>query len=605
VRPTYRRRKFWPWIVAAVVLLVLGLWELRARRRTAPSPERATTAAVTRPPTHPAGILGQVLTSAGQPAPGVTVVVAPGGVEARSGDDGRFRLEVEEGARVRLEAHHSDLGFATADVRAPAADVRLRLAPRAGLDVQVLAQGAPVPGAVVTVRQRGGEAAVFHADRATDANGTLRFLGLPGGPLEVEALSPATGARSALQLEAPEGAVSQVQLYLPVVGVVQGTVVTRSGRPVAGAVVGVEEVEGLPTTSGKDGSFALKGLRTDRDYRLTARTPDLMLDTPVTARAGQTGVRLVVRDRPVYRGRVVGPAGAPLRSFTVDGRSFEAEDGRFAVPLDARDGQVELRVGAAGMETRTVQAGATVSELGDIALQSAPELRGKVTLTSGQPAADAEVSAGGDTTRTDPSGSFVLPVREPPPAGSSLLVSAVKGDLAASAEASLPGPVQLVLAGEQPVRIRVLDPSGAPAARRAVQLTGGRSYAWTTGEDGSVSGKALAGEYRVTTDAQAGRVWFVRLPAHDLVLGPASGSSSLEVDVSAPLEALWIERGVANAPVSSERPGPRAEGQLVFGVDRSARFDGLAPGTWTVVGMRQGAPVVRTVQVSGSTRLSL
>ncbi|HEY3587025.1 MAG TPA: carboxypeptidase-like regulatory domain-containing protein, partial [Myxococcaceae bacterium] len=537
--------------------------------------------------------------------PGVTVVVASGGVEARTGDNGRFRLEVEEGSRVRLEAHHSDLGFATTEVQAPALDVQLRLAPRASLDLQVLAQGAPVPGAVVTVRQRGGETAVFHADRTTDANGTMHFLGLPGGPLEVEALSPETGARSALQLEAREGAVAQVRLYLPVVGVVQGTVVTRSGKPVAGAVVGVEEVEGLPATSGKDGSFALKGLRTGQDYRLTARTPDLMLDTPVTARAGQTGVRLVVRDRPVYRGRVVGPGGTPLRSFSVDGRSFEAEDGRFAVPLDARDGQIEVRVGAAGMESRTVQAGATVSELGDIALQPAPELSGRVTLASGQPAADAEVTTGGDTTRTDASGSFVLPVREPPPAGSSLVVNAVKGDLTASVETSLPGPLQLVLSGEQSVRIRVLDPSGAPAARRAVQLSGARSYAWTTGEDGSVSGKALAGEYRVSTDAHPGRVWFVQLPAEGVVLGPASGSASLEVDVSAPLEALWIERGLAQAPTSGERPGPRTEGQLVFGVDSSVRFDGLAPGTWTVVGMRQGAPLVRTVQVSGSTRLSL
>ena len=607
VRPTYRRRRLWPWAAAAVVLLALGVWELQARRRSTASPsERASNGApAPRPLAHPAGVQGQVLTSAGQPASGVTVVSLAGGTEARTGDDGRFRLEAEEGSSVRLEAHHSDLGFAATEVRAPAADVQLRLAPRAGLEVHVLAQGAPVADAVVTVRQRGGEAAVFHADRTTDANGTMRFLGLPGGPLEVEALSPVSGARSALQLEAREGAVSQVRLYLPVVGVVQGTVVTRSGKPVAGAVVGVEEVEGLPTTSGKDGSFALKGLRTDRDYRLTARTPDLMLDTPVTARAGQTGVRLVVRDRPVYRGRVVGPAGVPLKSFFVDGRPFAADDGRFALPLEARDGQVELRVGAAGMETRTVQAGATVSELGDIALQTAPELRGTVTLGSGQPAADAEVSAGGDTTRTDPSGSFVLPIREPPPAGSSLLVNAAKGDLTASAETSLPGPVQLVLEGEQPVRIRVLDPSGAQAARRAVQLSGTRSYAWTTGDDGSVSGKALAGEYRVSTDAQPGRVWFVRLPAENVVLGPASGSASLEVDVSAPLEALWIERGVVPAPTSSERPGPRTEGQLVFGVDRSVRFDGLTAGTWTVVGMREGAPGVRTVQVSGSTRLSL
>jgi hypothetical protein len=42
---------------------------------------------------------------------------------------------------VRLEAHHSDLGFASAEVRAPAVDVQLRLEPRAMLEVQVLSEG--------------------------------------------------------------------------------------------------------------------------------------------------------------------------------------------------------------------------------------------------------------------------------------------------------------------------------------------------------------------------------------------------------------------------------------------------------------------------------
>jgi hypothetical protein len=219
--------------------------------------------------------------------------------------------------------------------------------------------------------------------------------------------------------------------------------------------------------------------------------------------------------------------------------------------------------------------------------------------------ADAAVSAGGETVRTDGAGAFVLPVREPPPSGGLLRVLAAKGDLAGSADTTVAGPVDIALVGEQPVRIRVLGPPGEPAAGRTVQLAGARSYAWTTGPDGRVSGNALAGDYRISTDAQPGRVWFVRLPAQEVVLGATSGSASLEVDVSVPLEALWIERGMGVAPPSSERPGPRGEGQLLFRVDRSARFDGLTPGTWTVVGLRQGAPVTRTVQVSGSTRLSL
>jgi len=552
-----------------------------------------------------AGIAGRVLTAEGRPATGVTVVVAPEGPETRTAGDGRFRLEAEEGATVRLEAHHSDLGYAMAEARAPAASVELRLAPRAGLDVQVLSEGRPVTGASITVRQRSGEAALFHSDRLTDANGALRFLGLPGGSLEVEALLAETGARGSLELEGREGSVARVLLLLPVVGVVQGTVVTRDGAPVSGAFVGVEPAEGLPARSAEDGTFVLKGLRTGRDYRLTARTPELSQDTPVTVRAGQSDVRLVVRERLVYRGRVVGPGGAPLRTFSVEGRAFETGDGRFAMPLQPRDGQLEFRVAADGMLTRTVVAGGTVSELGDLGMQPAPRLQGRVTLATGQPAAKAEVSAGVDTARSDATGAFTLSVSEPPPAGTPIVVHAVQGDLAGSAEAPLGTQVGIVLAGEQPVRVRVFGPDGAPAGGRAVQLVGVRTYDWTTGPDGTVSGKALAGEYRASTDAQPGRVWFVRLPAAEVLLGSGPGAASLEVDVDAPLEALWVEKGIAAGPVSSDRPGPRGEGQLLFGVERSARFDGLSPGSWTVVGLRQGTAVVRTVQVSGATRLSL
>src|SRR5262249_45159016 len=315
-----------------------------------------------------------------------------------------------------------------------------------------------------------------------------------------------------VQLEAREGTVAPVRLILPVVGVIKGTVVTQSGTPVAGALVGVEDAEGTPAQTGPDGTFSLKGLRTGRDYRLTARTPELQLDPPVTARAGDSAVRLVLRELPVFRGRVVDPAGAPLQSFFVDGRRIDAADGRSAVPLEPRGGQVQFAVGAEGMQTRTVQTGATVSELGDIALQPAPRLSGRV-LASGQPVVDAEVSAGQGSVRTDASGAFVLQVREPPPGGTPLLVQAMKGEMAGSAEAQLPGPVDIVIAGEQPVRVRVLGPSGAPAVGKAVQLTGLRTYTWTTGPEGTVEGRALAGDYRASTDAHPGRVWFVRLPA--------------------------------------------------------------------------------------------
>ena len=109
------------------------------------------------------------------------------------------------------------------------------------------------------------------------------------------------------------------------------------------------------------------------------------------------------------------PRARPCLPFSIDGRAFQAADGRFATPLDARDGQLEVRVAAPGMLTRTVRAGATLSELGDIGLQPAPRIDGTVQLASGQPVAGAVVTAGPDTTRSGPNGAFALPIGEPPP----------------------------------------------------------------------------------------------------------------------------------------------------------------------------------------------
>jgi hypothetical protein len=217
VRPTYRKRRLWPWIAAAGALLLIGLWEVRVHRRARPTQasEPASASASARAERARSPVEGRVFTGDGKAAPGVTVVAMPEGVEGRTGDDGRFRLEVEEGTPLRLEAHHSDLGFGVAEVRAPAADVQLRLEPRSGLAITVVSGGRPVPGAEVTVRQQGADAGVFHADRTTEETGTLRFLGLPAGPLEVEAVLPATGAKGTASSKGSEGAVAPVRVILP------------------------------------------------------------------------------------------------------------------------------------------------------------------------------------------------------------------------------------------------------------------------------------------------------------------------------------------------------------------------------------------------------
>ncbi len=205
VRPTYRKRRLWPWIAAAVALLVVGLWELGAHRRERPEVPKASI--------H--GVSGHVITSEGRAAPGVEVIGLPDGTTARSDEAGRFELPVADGTVIRVEAHHSDLGFASAEARAPASRIDLRLAPRAGLRVHVVSSGRPVQGALISVRPLLHPEGVLQADRGTDADGVLRFLGLPAGRLLVEAQLEGSGAQAVTSVEAVDGAVTETTVSLP------------------------------------------------------------------------------------------------------------------------------------------------------------------------------------------------------------------------------------------------------------------------------------------------------------------------------------------------------------------------------------------------------
>ena len=310
---------------------------LRHRRRSAGRLPRARVGGV--PSTGAAGWGGRARVRRRREASvRVTVVAAPAGVEARTGGDGRFRLEVEEGSTVRLEAHHSDLGFASAEVRAPAVDVQLRLEPRRARGAGPLERH-PVAGAQVTVRQRGGESLIvprrsLHRRERHDAlpRAARRLAGGRG------ALPRHRGANG-VELErtwapCPRSACSFRSWCGP------GDRGDRSGVPVGGALVGVEEAEGLPATSGRDGTFMLKRLRTGRDSRLDG--PD------ARPRPGQAGDGARGTERRQAGGAAIAsssaagwsvPGGAPLRSSPSIGRPFEADDGRFAVPLESHDGR--------------------------------------------------------------------------------------------------------------------------------------------------------------------------------------------------------------------------------------------------------------------------
>jgi hypothetical protein len=217
VQPAYRKRRLWPWVAVAAVLLVLGILELRMHRHGSAAPRTEGIASATSG--SPAGgsmhgVTGRVLGPGGESAPRVTVVLLPGGAEVVTAADGSFGFQLEDGAAVQVQAHHSDLGFASEEVRVPATALVLRLRPRAGLEVSVVSHGKPVPGAAVSVTRGAPGGEVFRADRPTDGAGALRFLGLPAGDLRVTALLEGSGVVAEATVAAREGQVVPVKLVL-------------------------------------------------------------------------------------------------------------------------------------------------------------------------------------------------------------------------------------------------------------------------------------------------------------------------------------------------------------------------------------------------------
>src|SRR5262249_41495563 len=131
----FPRKRIWPWIILAAVLLGVGLVELslRATQRrvfAAPAPD-AGAVATGNPAAAGTGISGVVRLPSGAPAAGIGVYAEPGGQETRSDTSGTFHLDVPDGTIVRLHAHHSDIGFGSTETVAPSAQVPVVLQPRA------------------------------------------------------------------------------------------------------------------------------------------------------------------------------------------------------------------------------------------------------------------------------------------------------------------------------------------------------------------------------------------------------------------------------------------------------------------------------------------
>ncbi|HYH99937.1 carboxypeptidase-like regulatory domain-containing protein [Hyalangium sp.] len=565
-------------------------------------------------------ISGQVIDEYGRPAPNVSVLVQPIGDAVLADADGHFTAQVPTPGLYELHAHHSEWGGGKVKVTAPASGVRLELEPGAAVEVTVTSEGRRVEGAdvILWVEHQG----IFRSDRPSGPDGVVPMRGLPAGSYWMVASHSDYLASERQQVRVEEAQVLKVTAELKPGATLRGEVMDEQGAPVAGATLAVMPRGAEPVASDARGRFEIRALRPERTYRVEGRHPGYDQVERAEGTPGGPPVKVVLKRRPMFRGRVVAEDGAPVQRFRLDEHDVSSPDGRFEVSLPVAGDRVIISVDAAGFEPLMVDR-PVAPDLGDLVLQRAPTLTGLVRDESGAPAPDAVVTCEvcDESVLSGPDGRFTI---SSPPYVVQYSVSARKGRLSATETLSRGnnGPLELTLRPATRVSGTVYLPSGQPAA--GFQLDGvnterGDAVVVVTGPDGQYSVDMAPGSYRFMLGADrefAGEpALLVRVEgtAMRLDFGAAPGSGSLTILIKPERgKALWVVAGDAAGLVGAPLELMRSRYAQMIYQPRSERvtMQGLPPGRYTVVWAHFHAespegPMVQTVEVPGVREVSM
>lgn len=374
-------------------------------------------------------------------ADGLDARLEPFAVEAlaRSGADGRFEITSLTPGRLRLlveaEGHafveSQELYLEPGELRE---GVEIDLAPRALLTGAVRdEQGAPV---AAQLRLRGGPLA---RSRVVDtrADGTYVFRDIPPGLYRLEASAPGyrSEARDSVRVVADKPSREDLELR-PASGIF-GQVLRPSGEPAASSFVWLSADQGRPhlLRADEQGRFewenpAASGYVAQALAREHASSPEV---------AVVRGEELVLQLRPggAVLGRVIGPAGRPVQSFSVGVEAIEVDGPRPYRPASLGSEKINnsrgafefasLRPGAYWFRVQTtryapqvsqrvvVRGGTSVTDV-VIRLDQGGEITGTVTdEETGEPVAGARVMVfnpsspfAANQTRTGADGRYTL-----------------------------------------------------------------------------------------------------------------------------------------------------------------------------------------------------
>ena len=373
------------------------------------------------------------------------------GVSARTDSNGRFQLQLKRAGSHGVWVEAKGLAARHLDDVQPGANLRVMLEKGGSIDGMVRdgSSGAPLSGARVEASTAGGIPVVLAPEEpdagrviaTTDTAGRYRLEGLASGLYDVSAVSRGFGR--ALHGSVKVGS-SKVDLFLFPGASLSGTVTGPAGKPVDGALVSVEAgtyYSGLTDTpavkTDAQGRFELLGLKPG-SYTVVAQREGLApgITTDVLVLDGDTTTTTVaLASGTTVTGRLIGaskrPVPGPVSVAELDGRAPPASLASRLRVEAGRTGRFRIDALPPGSHTLVVEApgfapvrvkvevsgNAPSVDLGDMPLATGITIRGHVRDGTGQPVADAGLSAsplGGSRTarsaegRSQTDGSYVI-----------------------------------------------------------------------------------------------------------------------------------------------------------------------------------------------------
>lgn len=338
---------------------------------------------------HPAPVIeGVVLEPDGGPAANARLKIEFQSSEEESGTDeeGRFGI-VAMALPVMVWAKGSG-GSGMASFSEPTRSARVQLKSGCTLQVEVTVDGAPAPGAELTL---GGDDPNLanRAEETTDAEGgailgpifcrpsTLRGR-LKGSPREIRRQVALEKGEDHVALELESGRTLIVQAFDPWLGAVVPGLQVR-------VAAGEAKVDAKTDAAGRvrflqlpEGELQVSA-RFERGPRVTAR---------VTT---EREVELRVPTPRRVTGRAVGDDGVPLASLWADGQLLYTEAGAFEVDVDPRDDELKLSSDQHQTEMVKLKPGTEPLDVGTVVLGLRPQVTVSVVLPDGRPAPGASL----------------------------------------------------------------------------------------------------------------------------------------------------------------------------------------------------------------------